>query len=145
MMKPPAPADAPAALHAAIARCRGGPSGVRVVSSRSAEGTDAAAAAPCRQRAAVSSRAEPATFALGESWLLLLYTDGLVEGSASPGSVDRLGTAGLMSELAALLAAGTSAAELGAALVQRAQHLHGGPLSDDIAVVAVGSCDWWQP
>ena len=48
--KPLAPADAPAALHAAIARRRGGPAGVRVVSSRSAEGTDAAAAAPCRRR-----------------------------------------------------------------------------------------------
>src|SRR5580704_4697649 len=59
--KPLAPADAPAALHAAIARRRGGPSGVRVVSSRSADGTDAAAAAPCRQRAAVSSTTEPAT------------------------------------------------------------------------------------
>src|SRR5580692_10513360 len=61
--KPLAPTDAPAALHAAIARRRGGPSGVRVVSSRSADGTDAAAAAPCRQRAAVSSTTEPATAA----------------------------------------------------------------------------------
>ncbi|MGZ6825805.1 MAG: PP2C family protein-serine/threonine phosphatase [Mycobacteriales bacterium] len=90
------------------------------------------------------STAEPATFALGESWLLLLYTDGLVEGSTSPGSPDRLGTAGLMAELADLLAAGTPATALGAALVQRAQERHGGPLSDDIAVVAVGSCDWWD-
>ncbi len=47
--------------QAAIARRRCGPPGVRVVSSRSAEGTDAAAAAPCRQRAAISNTTEPAT------------------------------------------------------------------------------------
>ncbi len=59
--KPLAPADAPAALQAATARRRCGPSAVTVVSSRSAEGTDAAAAAPCRQRAATSSTIEPVT------------------------------------------------------------------------------------
>jgi hypothetical protein len=41
-----------------MARRRGGPSGATVVSSRSAHGTDAAAAAPCRQRPAVSTITE---------------------------------------------------------------------------------------
>lgn len=52
--KPLAPAAAPAALHAATARRRCRPSSLIVVSSRSAEGTEPAAAAPCRHRAAVS-------------------------------------------------------------------------------------------
>ena len=58
---PLAPAEAPAALHAAMARRRTGPGGVSVVSSRSADGSDPTAAAPCRQRAAVSSTTEFAT------------------------------------------------------------------------------------
>jgi serine phosphatase RsbU (regulator of sigma subunit) len=90
------------------------------------------------------SLAHPATFELGASWLLLLFTDGLVEGSTSPGHVDRLGTDGLLEELAVLLAAGMPAAGLGDALVLRAQERQGGPLSDDIAVVAVGTRDWWE-
>src|SRR5689334_15195434 len=60
---PLAPAAAPAALQAAIARRRGRPSGVTVVSSFSAQGTDAAAAAPCRQRPAVSQMIEGAVAA----------------------------------------------------------------------------------
>jgi hypothetical protein len=58
MTKPLAPAAAPAALQAAMARRRGGPSGATVVRSRSAHGTDAAAAAPCTQRPAVSATTE---------------------------------------------------------------------------------------
>ena len=52
--KPLAPAAAPAALQAATACRRWRPSAVIVVSNRSAEGTEPAAAAPCRHRAAVS-------------------------------------------------------------------------------------------
>ena len=61
MTKPLPPAAAPAALQVATARRRCGPSVVSVVSSRSAEGTEAAAAAPCRQRATVSVTTEPAS------------------------------------------------------------------------------------
>ena len=58
--KPLAPAAAPDALQPAIARSRCGPSGVIVVSSRNADGTDRAAAAPCRHLAAVSTTADVA-------------------------------------------------------------------------------------
>ena len=61
--KPLAPAAAPAALQAAMARCRAAPSSVIVVSSRSADGTDAAAAAPCRHRPAVRARTDGAVAA----------------------------------------------------------------------------------
>lgn len=46
-----------------MARLRGGPSGVIVVSSRSADGTEAAAAAPCRHRPAARVTTEPAVAA----------------------------------------------------------------------------------
>ena len=61
--KPLAPAAAPAALQAAIARRRGAPSAVTVVSSRNADGTDAAAAAPCRLRPAASVNTDSAVAA----------------------------------------------------------------------------------
>jgi hypothetical protein len=64
--KPLAPAAAPAALQAAIARRRAGPAGVMVVSSRRADGTEAAAAAPCRHRPAVRMTTEVATAAMAE-------------------------------------------------------------------------------
>jgi hypothetical protein len=64
MTKPLAPAAAPAALQAATARRRAVPSGVTVVSSRRAQGTEAAAAAPCRQRPAVSAITDVAVAAV---------------------------------------------------------------------------------
>ena len=62
-MNPLAPAAAPAALHTAIARSRCAADVVIVVSNRNAEGTDAAAAAPCKQRPTVSTTTDGAVAA----------------------------------------------------------------------------------
>ena len=77
---------------------------------------------------------------LGESWLLVLYTDGLIEGATCPGSRERLGVAGVSDLLATLLDQGVEPRLLGAELVALAEQRQGGPLTDDIAVVVV-----WTP
>ena len=77
------------------------------------------------------------TLELAPGWRLLMFTDGLVEGrSAEPGQ--RLGVEGLL----ALARASEWYAESGPLvddLIHRARQLHGGDLSDDLAVLAV---DW---
>jgi serine phosphatase RsbU (regulator of sigma subunit) len=72
------------------------------------------------------------TLGLGEQ--MLLFTDGLFEGRAAPGSRERLGVDGLLALLAdggPLDAAGLSA------LVDRVEEAHGGPLPDDVALLAL--------
>jgi serine phosphatase RsbU (regulator of sigma subunit) len=74
---------------------------------------------------------------LGADWRLMLFSDGLVEGHVGPGS-DRLGVEGLV-DLARSSAAYGCTGALVDELIARAQHLHGGELADDVAVVVV-SC-----
>ena len=81
--------------------------------------------------------AAPTRHEFGDSWLLVLYTDGLIEGAACPGSRDRLGIAGVSDLIATLLQEGVEPGSLGEALVAMAEQRHGGPLTDDIAVVVV--------
>ena len=86
---------------------------------------------------------EPFTVELHGDWGLLLFTDGLVEGRATPGSSTRLGVDELARRLESLVAAGISRADLAPALVAHAEGCNGGPLTDDVAVLLVGSSSWW--
>lgn len=70
---------------------------------------------------------------LGERWRLLLFSDGLVEGRAGE---DRLGVDGLL-ELARRCQQYEQTAALADHLITRARELHGEPLPDDVAVLAV--------
>ena len=84
----------------------------------------------------------PQVVALPEQWALLLFTDGLVEGLAEPGGSERLGAARLVEHLQGLDVASPDA--VAPALLAEAERRHGGPLPDDVAVLLVGSPDWWR-
>jgi len=87
----------------------------------------------------------------GDTWSLLLYTDGLIEGltdgdgsapatrAGADGSTrrgrPRLGLEGLMDLLSAPERASIAFADLPTWLVEKATRLNGGPLSDDVAVL----------
>lgn len=86
---------------------------------------------------------EPVTVDLAGDWGLLLFTDGLVEGSREPGSSERLGSAELAQHLEALVAQRIARADLAPTLLAEAERRHGGPLTDDVAVLLVGSSGWW--
>ena len=84
--------------------------------------------------------------ALGDSWTLLMYTDGLIEGRVGEGP-ERLGSDGLTEIIEKYLDAMRSAGEqarkprderLLNALVDRVRDLNGGDLDDDLAVLALG-------
>jgi serine phosphatase RsbU (regulator of sigma subunit) len=79
----------------------------------------------------------PATqIQLDEEWALLMYTDGLIEGWASPAGGDRLGVDGLCRILAEE-ATGVNTAELPTWLVGEVERRNGGALADDVAVVLI--------
>jgi serine phosphatase RsbU (regulator of sigma subunit) len=73
--------------------------------------------------------------ALPERWSLLLFTDGLIEGRVGAGP-DRLGAEGLL-DMCLELGVGPDAPSAVRGLVDRAQTLNGGHLSDDVALVLV--------
>jgi serine phosphatase RsbU (regulator of sigma subunit) len=84
--------------------------------------------------------------ALGESWTLLMYTDGLIEGRIGAGP-ERLGSDGLIGIIDSYLrAAGPPGAQerrprderLLEAVVAQVRELNGGDLDDDLAVLALG-------
>jgi serine phosphatase RsbU (regulator of sigma subunit) len=84
--------------------------------------------------------------ALGESWTLLMYTDGLIEGRIGAGP-ERLGSDGLIGIIDSYLrAAGPPGAQerrprderLLDSLVGQVRELNGGDLDDDLAVLALG-------
>jgi serine phosphatase RsbU (regulator of sigma subunit) len=75
------------------------------------------------------------TLELSPGWRLLLFTDGLVEGrTAVPG--ERLGVDGLLG-LAVASQWYADSAPLVDDLIHQARELHGGDLTDDLAVLAV--------
>jgi serine phosphatase RsbU (regulator of sigma subunit) len=86
---------------------------------------------------------EPVTIELDGNWGILLFTDGLVEGGRTPGGPDRFGADRLAENLERLVRAGTARAELAPLLVDEAKRCHGGPLTDDVAVLLVGTLGWW--
>ena len=89
------------------------------------------------------SRIEPFTVELDGDWGLLMFTDGLFEGRASPGARDRFGVDELARQLRSLVEAGISRPYLAPALLAEAERCNGGPLTDDVAVLLVGSSGWW--
>ncbi|MCU1367354.1 MAG: Chemotaxis response regulator protein-glutamate methylesterase of group 3 operon [Ilumatobacteraceae bacterium] len=86
---------------------------------------------------------EPFSVDLDGDWGLLLFTDGLVEGRATPGAKARLGVDDLVRQLQSLVATGIPRADLAPTLLAEAERCNGGPLTDDVAVLLVGSSGWW--
>ncbi|MCW2605741.1 MAG: serine/threonine protein phosphatase [Frankiales bacterium] len=86
---------------------------------------------------------QPRTVDLAGGWGLLLFTDGLVEGSTTPGASERLGVPEVAQHLRALLQEQVPRVRLAPALLAEAERRHGGPLTDDVAVMLVGSTGWW--
>jgi serine phosphatase RsbU (regulator of sigma subunit) len=73
---------------------------------------------------------------LPATWQLLLYTDGLIEGRAEPGSPHRLGQEGLITLLAGVQADGVSMLEGGLGRVlEEVEAANGERFADDVAVV----------
>jgi serine phosphatase RsbU (regulator of sigma subunit) len=86
--------------------------------------------------------------ALPAGWSILLYTDGLVEGRVDDCS-DRLGEVGLLGLIAAYVAEHpgwrSDPEALQRALITSATQLNGEELSDDVALLLVGSRDATAP
>jgi serine phosphatase RsbU (regulator of sigma subunit) len=76
---------------------------------------------------------------LGPDWRLMLFSDGLVEGKIGLGS-ERLGVERLLEIAQAFPAYGDTPA-LVDHLIARAHELHGGELTDDVAVLVVECCE----
>ena len=87
--------------------------------------------------------------ALGGSWSVLLYTDGLIEGRIGKGS-ERLGSEGLMDLVTDALRSASPAAGNGNPggdavdaglldrIIEHVRELNGGDLDDDLAILALG-------
>ena len=74
---------------------------------------------------------------LDEEWALLMYTDGLIEGWATPAGGDRLGVEGVCEILSSRSEARAQGAQLPAWLVSEVEERNGGALADDVAVVLI--------
>jgi serine phosphatase RsbU (regulator of sigma subunit) len=74
---------------------------------------------------------------LDEEWALLMYTDGLIEGWATPEGGDRLGVEGVCEILASQSQSWAQSAELPSWLVSEVEERNGGALADDVAVVLI--------
>ncbi len=84
---------------------------------------------------------------LGDTWSVLMYTDGLIEGRVGRGN-ERLDVDGLVVLVESVLAAGAPGVGPGERnerlldeVIGRVRELNGGDLDDDLAVVALG----WSP
>jgi PAS domain S-box-containing protein len=75
----------------------------------------------------------------GEEWTLLCYTDGLIEGLREPGSKERFGIEGLSAVAAELVAGRVGMDGLLDGLLDAVHQANGGDLSDDIAMLCVGT------
>jgi len=82
----------------------------------------------------VSGGWAPVRLELGDSWRILLYTDGVLEATVGAGS-DRLGKAGLLRVVDGAVAAQGDLVER---VLRDVRELHGGDLVDDAAVVVLG-------
>ncbi|HEY5168319.1 MAG TPA: PP2C family protein-serine/threonine phosphatase [Thermoleophilia bacterium] len=79
----------------------------------------------------------PTDVELPEAWTLVLYTDGLVEGRASPGSPERFGAERLQAWFARRGDAVPVDAAALQALISVLEEANGGALPDDVAVLAL--------
>ena len=77
------------------------------------------------------------TVMLPPRWGLLMYTDGLIEGHATPGAEDRLGEDEAIEIVRRTHATGARGNQLLDAVVVEVEARHGGPLTDDVAVCLV--------
>jgi serine phosphatase RsbU (regulator of sigma subunit) len=73
---------------------------------------------------------------LGDKWTLLLYSDGVYEGFAGDGR-QRLGLDGFVDLLSERVEDGSLWLELPDPLIERVETLNGGPLDDDVALLAL--------
>lgn len=89
-------------------------------------------------------RPSPTRVDLDGSWGIVAFTDGLVEGAAAPGSSERLGSEPMRQKLQELLARDTPRLALGPLLVTEAERRQGGALTDDVAVLVLGTETWWR-
>ncbi|WP_372408813.1 PP2C family protein-serine/threonine phosphatase [Streptomyces luteireticuli] len=71
---------------------------------------------------------------LGDSWSLLMYTDGLIEGRVGAGA-RRLGQEGMVEMITRRMKEGLAGEELLDAAVAEVRALNGGELTDDLAVL----------
>ncbi|HTA97778.1 MAG TPA: SpoIIE family protein phosphatase [Solirubrobacteraceae bacterium] len=89
-------------------------------------------------------RWQPTHLDLPAGWAMLLHTDGITEGRIGEGS-ERLGTARLQALIAEYIAAHRNwreqPDEMLASLIAQAEALNGGALTDDVAMVLLGSRD----
>jgi len=72
---------------------------------------------------------------VGTGWTLLCYTDGLVEGLQSPGSVERFGIDALVETVQDLLGDGGELDGMLDGLLAAVRAANGGDLSDDVAIL----------
>jgi PAS domain S-box-containing protein len=70
-------------------------------------------------------------------WTLLCYTDGLIEGRRTPGSVERYGIEALVETAARLFATAPEPDDLLDRLLDVVQAANGGDLSDDVAILCL--------
>jgi PAS domain S-box-containing protein len=77
------------------------------------------------------------TLTLEPPWLLLCYTDGLVEGRRAPDTTERFGIERLVETVTALAGEHPRPAELLDQLLATVQAANGGQLSDDVAIVCL--------
>jgi serine phosphatase RsbU (regulator of sigma subunit) len=84
-----------------------------------------------------SPRWTPVEVALGPGASVLMYTDGLIEGRAAPGSSARLGIDTLIELTDDLTGRGLAGIALLDALLAEAQRRNGGPMTDDVALCLV--------
>jgi PAS domain S-box-containing protein len=77
------------------------------------------------------------TLTLERPWLLLCYTDGLIEGRQGPGSSERFGIERLVETVTALAPRHPQPGELLDRLLATVQAANGGQLSDDVAIVCL--------
>jgi PAS domain S-box-containing protein len=78
------------------------------------------------------------TLTVERPWLLLCYTDGLIEGRNGPDTTERFGTERLVDTITALAGQHPQPTELLDELLATVQAANGGQLSDDVAIVCLG-------
>jgi PAS domain S-box-containing protein len=76
------------------------------------------------------------TLTLEPPWLLLCYTDGLIEGRQAPKTTERFGIERLVDRIAALAGRRIPVTELLDRLLAEVKAANGGQLSDDVAIVS---------
>jgi len=79
------------------------------------------------------------TLALERPWMLLCYTDGLVEGRQEPGSAERFGIERLAATVTTLTSQRAAPEELLDRLLEVVETANGGQLSDDVAIVCLSA------